>query len=101
MADTVFDRSHIAAWEAALDEKKPPPVTEIEFAYLQQVDAFAATALNAGMTFRMRTREGCDFAFATVAARSLAANIISRGMEAGWLDARAEVICPAAPALDS
>lgn len=102
MAETIFDQSHIEAWDVALDNR-PASVTELEWPELPQIEAFAATALNAGMSFRMRGRDGRELAFVInpVAARHLAANIFSRGMEAGWLDPQGHVICPIAPPLDS
>jgi hypothetical protein len=102
MPATIFSQGDIAAWERALDER-PKAITEIELPGLPQIEAFAAEATNAGMAFRMSARDGSEMAFLInpVAARHLAANILKRGMEAGWLDQLGNVICPAAPALDS
>jgi len=102
MTRRVFDQSHITAWSAALDDK-PPELTEVDFDALPQVDAFRAQVWTSGMTLNMRCRNGKVIALKInpVAARHLAACILTMGQAAGWLNASADVICPDAPPLDS
>lgn len=101
-ATTIFDQGDIDAWDHALDSR-PKAITEIEWPNLPQIEAFAPTALSAGMAFRLRARDQAEQAFIInpVAARHLAACILKMGMEAGWLDGAGNVICPALPPLDS
>ena len=75
----------------------------MEWPELPQIEAFAAAALNVGMTFRMRARDTSEIAFTLnpVAARHLAACILSMGTQAGWLDASGHVTAPEMPPLDS
>lgn len=102
MTDTIFDQAMIDAWNRALDDR-PKSVTEIEWPALPQIEAFAAVALSAGMSFRMRARDGAELAFIInpVAARHLVATILVKGMEARWLDQSANVISPPLPPLNS
>jgi hypothetical protein len=102
MPATIFSQRDVAAWDHALDNR-PKAVTEIEWPRLPQIEAFAPTALNAGMAFRLRGSDDTEQAFVInpVAARHLAACILKMGMEAGWLDGAGNVTCPILPPLDS
>lgn len=103
MARTVYGLGEIAAWNAAMDEKKPAIVEEIEWPDFPQIEAFAPMALNVGMAIRMAARNGdiINFTINPVAARHLAACILKMGQAAGWLDEKADVICPPFPGYDA
>lgn len=102
MAKTVFGQAEIDAWSAALTERRPPTIEEIEWPEMRQVDAFAPMPLTQGMAIRMamRDRGTIEFLLSPVAALRLAACILQMGMEAGWLSESADVICPPVPRLD-
>jgi hypothetical protein len=93
---TVFGPDEVAAWECALDSNRPREVGSDEWFDFPQVESFAPVALNAGMVFRLAGRKGeiIDLVINPVAARHLAACILTMGQQAGWLDNEATVVCP-------
>lgn len=96
MTKTVIDETHLDAWRRALDELAPPAVDEPDWEKIDQIDSFRPMAMNVGMVFRMRRRNGEIFEICMnpVAARHMAACILLMGQEAGWLNASGEIICP-------
>lgn len=104
MAKTVFGKTEIDIWDKLLDERRPARIRdEAEFETLPQVEAFASSALNVGMAFRLAARDGSEYAFSInpVAARQLATAILLMGQAAGWLDEKGDIKCPPLPKLDA
>jgi hypothetical protein len=103
MNEKMFNAAMVAAWSAALDDR-PPEVSEIEYAAgLPDILSFATTATTASIVVRLRGKDGRTYAFEInpVAARHLAAVILHKGFEAGWLTELGDVIAPDRPPLDS
>lgn len=103
MPRRVYDESHLAAWTAVLKSKRPRMIEEAEWPSFPQIEAFRPVALSQGMALRLATRDHGEFDFIInpVAARHLAACILTMGIEAGWLSGGGDVICPPAPSLDA
>lgn len=91
----IFGQDEIRAWRRALIAQ-PAPLAETELPAAPQVEAFAPKAMTVGMAFRMRCRDKSEFEFIInpVAARHLAAAILTMGQQAGWLDENNDITSP-------
>ena len=94
----IFTAEHIGLWSADLDDR-PAPASELEWPDFPDVLAFRAQALSAGVTLRLRCRDGAirDLRMNPVVARELAAWILHAGTKAGWLDPGSGQVIPPPP----
>jgi hypothetical protein len=103
MAKTIYGQAEIEAWTRLLGDHRPRTIEEIEWPTFPQIEAFTPMPISHSIAFRMAARDGSgiEFIINPVAARHLAACILTMGMEAGWLDEQANVICPPLPSFDA
>lgn len=103
MAKKIFDVSTIESWEIELESNRPALLKEMDFSAVPEMVSFAPTALNVGMCFRMRARDGREFAFFAnpVVAQNMAGTIFAVGLEAGWLNWHGNVVAPLLSHLDA
>jgi hypothetical protein len=103
MSEKMFSAAMVAAWSDGLD-RRPLEVSEIEYAAgIPDIESFASTATNASIVLRFRGQDGSTYAceLNPVVARHLAATILHKGFEAGWLTELGDVTAPDRPPLDS
>jgi hypothetical protein len=87
----------LAACRKAFDEEKPAAPTERQAIEAPEVVSVTPAALNTGIAFSVVLRNhGKDttsvLLINPVAARHIAACILSGGQQAGWLDERGDII---------
>jgi len=94
--NTPFTAAELDAWRRALEAGRPAPIGDDEWRRFPQVDSFAPAATNVGLALRLTLPGGetQDLLLNPIAARQLAAAILSMGQQAGWLDKAANVIAP-------
>ncbi len=100
---TVFTQEDVARMYRVLQAQRPATPGYDDLDCSKQIDAFAPRALNCGLVIRTRYRDGSEdvLLLGPVVARHLASCVLTMGEEAGWLDARGDIILPPAPKADA
>ena len=103
MTDPIFTVDHIDVWSNELDARKPRPLPDIGWEHLPDIASFASSATNCGMAFRFAARDGTEYAFILnpVVAREIASHILSKGIQAGWLNGKDGRVCVPKPKRDA
>nr|WP_319513713.1 hypothetical protein [uncultured Cohaesibacter sp.] len=91
-----FDKTHVAAWERALRDKKPAQIKVEDIRACPEAESLDVAAGGAVFALRLATRDQqtLDVIMNPVVARALLLNISHAGRKLGWFDDNMNIIFP-------